>query len=267
MTRSLFIAVILTTVMTQAFQFEAIRLLEGYWGPRPIMVRLAERRRRTKAAKRDALWDRMGAIEDRAHGRAISAMIEKGVPVETIELVRKLYRGEITEDDLTESQRDEVTSHPWEAYAPTGDLRRLDTLDAAARCYPDTDLGIRSTLLGNTLAAYEDPVEERIRGPIEDFVQRVFHRLPPHTQVDHDHFRSRLDLYCSLVVVFLLDGVIAVAALAGVDVVEAVVSGVVAALLALLSYRAAVTSARLYGTMLNTIADLVDEETAQHPAN
>jgi hypothetical protein len=66
-----------------------------------------------------------------------------------------------------------------------------------------------------------------------------------------------------LVIVFLINGIIAVATLTSVDVTEGVIGGLVAAVLAWLSYRAAVTSARLYGTILNTIADLVTDPVAE----
>lgn len=264
----LFIAVILTTVITQAFQFEAIRLLEGYWGPGRARTAIAGRRCRRHLTKRNRLWKRMNAINDHAFRSSMCAMLDRrGISTETIDLVRRLHHGEVKRDELSESQREQVRRHAWEKYAPISDRRQVDSLAAAARrAYPDTDLAIRPTRLGNTLRAYEDPVEAEIGAPIERFVQRVFHKLPPATQVNHDHVRARLDLYCSLVVVFVLGGAIAVAVLATVDAVEAVIAGAVAPVLAWLSYRAAVTSARHYGTMLQTIADLVGDATGDAAA-
>src|SRR3954452_19887722 len=85
----LFIAVILTTVMTQAFQFEAIRLLEGYWGPGPASTAIADRRCRRHLAKRNALWNRIQSINDQAFERAISRMLaSKDISLETVDLVR-----------------------------------------------------------------------------------------------------------------------------------------------------------------------------------
>ena len=44
-------SVILTTTLTQAFEFEAIRVLEGYWGPRWLPRQIAELR-----SQRHARW-------------------------------------------------------------------------------------------------------------------------------------------------------------------------------------------------------------------
>jgi hypothetical protein len=38
----LVIGIVLATVLTQAFQFEAIRVLEGYWGPGSVRTALTE---------------------------------------------------------------------------------------------------------------------------------------------------------------------------------------------------------------------------------
>ena len=247
-------AVILTTVLTQAFQFEAIRLLEGYWGPGRIRSAIANVRCQRHLAKRNRLWVGMADLEKRAFGRAASRMLEEDIDPSIVDMVARVHRGELDPDDLTEPLRRDFDDHPWEEFAPTDLLRRIDAMAAAARRFPEDDRAIRPTRLGNTLRAYEDPVEAQIGRPIEAFVQDIFHELPLSLQTDHDQLRSRLDLYCSLVIVFSLCGVTAIGLLAGINAIQAALAGAVFALLVWLSYRAAVTSARAYGSILTAIA-------------
>lgn len=49
---------------------------------------------------------------------------------------------------------------------------------------------------------------------LEHYVESVFDQLPTSIQVAHDQYRSRVDLYCSLVLVFALTGMIGITLLA-----------------------------------------------------
>jgi hypothetical protein len=256
----LFVTIIMATVLTQAFQFEAIRLLEGYWGTGKLRSALTDVRCNRYIAKREAIWDRLKAVEDAAFDRAVLAMLADGVSAKTVDLVQRVYAGQVQARQLSKKQRDKIARHPWEEYAPAAALRQRDALAAAARRFPEQDHAVRPTRLGNTLRSYEDPIEANLRGPIEGFVQEVFHRLPASLQSEHDQLRSRLDLYCSLVVVFVLSGVVGVGLLADVNDLESAGAGVLAVALGWLSYRAAITSARYYGTLLGTIAELAMED-------
>jgi hypothetical protein len=246
-------AIVLGTVLTQAFQFEAIRMLEGYWGPGPMPEAVANARCRRHLARRNDIWARLELTADRAFREAAAAMLADGVAATTVEAASRVHRKEVALADLPELERATVDAHAWETYAPMRLLRRMDALAAAATRYPKDDRAIRPTRLGNMLRAYEDPVEEDIGRPIEGFVQGIVHRLPAVVLVDHDHLRSRLDLYCSLVLVFLVCGLSGVALLASVDALAAIAAGVAGSALAWLSYGAAVTSARAYGALLNTL--------------
>jgi hypothetical protein len=129
----------------------------------------------------------------------------------------------------------------------------MDALSGAGSRYPVDDAAVRPTALGNMLRFYEDPIEREIKAPIEGFVQQIFHRLPPGVQADHDQLRQRLDLYCSLVLVFLVIGLAGAGLLSGGEPIAAVAVGFAGVALACVSYRAAVTSARAYGTFLKTL--------------
>jgi hypothetical protein len=246
-------AVVLTTVLTQAFQFEAIRVLEGYWGPGLVRELVSDARCGRHLARRDAIRTRLNETADRAFKDAVATMFAEGVPVSTIDGASKVFRKKATLGRLPVEQRDQVKAHPWQDYAPTRLLRRMDALAAAERRFPRDDRAIRPTRLGNMLRHYEDPIEIQIGRPIEGFVQQICHVLPPEVQADHDHLRARLDLYCALVIIFVLTGLSGVALLVGVDTTEAAAAGAAGVALAWLSYRAAVTSARAYGALLATL--------------
>lgn len=252
----LVIAIVLATVLTQAFQFEAIRLLEGYWGPGRIRQSLSEAFCRRQTRRRDRLWSQLATLEDQAVRTAVSNMRDEGVDARIAELVWRIQQGELRAEDLSSDERADFDRHPWQDYAPPSALRSLDSLVAVARRYPESDGAVRPTKLGNTLRSFEDPIEAQIGRPIESFVQDVFATLPVDLQDEHDQLRGRLDLYCSLVAVFVLIGLFGAALLSSVDAVDAIGAGVIALALSWLSYRAAVTSARSYGSLLQSIADL-----------
>ena len=115
------------------------------------------------------------------------------------------------------------------------------------------------TRFGNTLRAYEERVHD-IRGadPLERFVQKVWHELPTNLRQSHDHLRGRLDLYCTLYVVFVVSGVFAVVTFIGLSVWLLGATAVIALICSWLTYRAATTSARAYGTVLVTIAEMAE---------
>jgi hypothetical protein len=144
----------------------------------------------------------------------------------------------------------------WMRRAPARELRRMDALLKASAEYPKSDRLVLPTRLGNSLRAREVPVHGASAGRLESFVHRVFDELPVALQTEHDQFRSRLDLYCSLVLVFVIGGAAGAALLAGVGATPAAAFAGAAAVLAWVSYRAAVASARAYGGLLKTIADV-----------
>lgn len=249
----LFIGVVLGTVLTQAFQFEAIRMLEGYWGPGRLRDALADRRCRHHLEKRDELWARLEQLREAAVEEALAKMADEVSP-RVVDLVAKLESGELQISQLPKHELKAVQQNPWEDFATVDRLRRIDSVAAAARRYPEDDRAVRPTRLGNTLRSYEDPIEEGIGRPIESFVQDIFDTLPATIQADHDQLRSRLDLYCSLVMVFVLGALVSGGCLSDSNRTLAVACGLVCIALAWLSYRAANTSARAYGSLLQTIA-------------
>lgn len=60
------VAIVVGTVFTQAFEFEAIRFLEGYWGPRRVVSFVADLRCRHHIKTRDRLGRRLEGETKRA---------------------------------------------------------------------------------------------------------------------------------------------------------------------------------------------------------
>jgi hypothetical protein len=248
-------AVIVTTMITQAFEFEAIRLLEGYWGAQPLNAWFSDVRFRRHLRRRNALRKRARDAEIRAVMAAQPRMLQAGrSPVLVGVLVAKYTGGDFS--GVSAADQEAANNLQWKRWAPARELRRWDALIDALEEYPRSDRLVMPTRLGNALRAREEDVLPASVGKLETFVQRVFHKLPVTLQTEHDQFRSRLDLYCSLVVVFCLTGVIATLLLLGLDAALVASSAGIALALAWLSYRAAIASARAYGGLLQVIADV-----------
>ena len=97
---------------------------------------------------------------------------------------------------------------------------------------------------------------------IEELVD-LFDRLPFSLRVTHDEERGRLDLYCTMVFVFIFIGVIGVARFWLTYWGYTIAVAVISALATTFSYRAAVASARAYGSTLEVIARKYAEKSTE----
>lgn len=260
-------AVVVLTMLTQAFVFEAIRILEGYWGTSRTAARIADKRctthsdkaaalRATRETVLEAAWasaDR-GIRDDEARRRREQKSAR--ISVEGLEILRAAIFGEEPLDtDMSDEAMDKAAAFPWQDFAQPSQNRRLDSIDKALRDYPRHKRE-NPTRLGNVLRAYEDRM--KVRRP-ESFVQRVFDHLPFSMQVDHDDARNRLDLYAAMVFVMPVAGLIASGLLApNWGYAGAVL--LICLFGAYSSYLAAVASARAYGPLLVNIAVYVRDQ-------
>jgi hypothetical protein len=249
------IAVVLITTVTQAFEFGAIRVLEGYWGHGRIRSVLADlfirlqrrRRRRAVSARRNALIA--------AFASARPGLVTAKVSPEVIAHLAADVRDESPLPSLTVEQETEIEDYDWRLQAAPEAMRRLASVDGILDRLPNPHRTM-PTRLGNTLRSYEDEANLVLPGSVRGMVQRVFHRLPPHLQSELDQYRNRLGLYASLVAVA---GLLAVAA-SGLVATENTLSAVVLSAGALvgswLFYGSAVASADAYGSLLVEAAQL-----------
>jgi hypothetical protein len=243
------VAVIVLTTVTQAFEFGAIRLLEGYWGGGPLGSALASLLVRIKAWWQRHLLTRRKAAMERAFETSRQGLVRKMVSREVIEYLAADIRDEYPLPALTAAQETELEETDWRPNASPGPLRRLEALDRRLDRMPKRHR-LLPTRLGNTLRSFEDAAHVLAPGPLSGMVQRVFHRLPSHVQIELDQYRNRLGLYASLVAV---SGVLAVGAMAllmSASLRTALGLAGLAIFGCLAFYGSAVSSADAYGSLL-----------------
>lgn len=259
-------AIVVLTMLTQAFAFEAIRTLEGYWGTaRPVEL-VADVCSGWHGRRRQWLRDRESDLTERAWWSASRSLLERevdrherGLPPDLTPDMIEVRGAAVLKRSPLVSIKDVKTRLkalriPWEQYADPGLIRRRINVAKRLRDYPDAER-LLPTRLGNVLRRHEDMTGER---QLEFFMHGVFDGLPFSMQVAHDEQRNRLDLYCSMVFVLALAGVVTVARLWAYDW-YAWGAAAITVVAIWLTYRAAVASARSYGGILVTISSYVHE--------
>lgn len=239
-------AVILTTIVTQAFSFESIRILEGYWGMRlakgPTKWRVARHTTRCKK-----LREKHDQLEKEAFDKARRAMLKKNYSREEIDLAENWVYGR--KEGLSRDERLKASQVRWKWHAEPHLVRRLEELSERTAAFPPPHR-ILPTRLGNLLRATEDRLSQGRYSHVENFVHENYDKVSFKLRIQHDQFRGRLDMYCTLVFVFVA------LAIAGPLIVSntlpwiRVVLAAVYAALAAVSYEAAITSARGYCSIL-----------------
>lgn len=245
---------ILGTLLTQAFSFGAIRALEGYglrrWPFRLIrglaiwvQVLLQERLQRRK--KR-----RSAAAFDAAEGRWA------GLPAEVV-LALRAQAHELRPISISDAgAKATFDKIDWRSACDPWDLARFDDASEKLKEYPQRSR-ILPTRLGNVLRATEDAVVAETGEDLVTFAIRRRSLLEPRAQHQHDQFRTRLDMYCTLVFVSIATALVAAGLGVGTDLMAAfntIAAGYV--VLAFVAYRAAIGSARGYCTLLRLMASL-----------
>lgn len=260
-------AIIVLTVVTQAFSFEIIQLVEGYWGTSRPIEWLACRRRKRFVTKKERLDASYAFLTERAWNVARTNLEERqrkacasGFPPgspeapwtpNVLEIIAA--RLKVEEPSIKPSDDERALSRriDWRAYSDGELLRRRTNIDRKLKDYP-VPIRMLPTRVGNILRAHEDATRDP---EVQSLVQRVFDQLPRSLQVEHDEQRTKLDLYCSMVFVVLCSTGVAAVRLYGFGawwVGGPIAVGVVAAWM---MYRGAVATARAYGGLLALVAD------------
>ena len=254
----LLVAVILTATITQAFSFGAIRLLEGYWDTGPLSGWFMRWRARRWSARRDKLRDRLEHQRKAAFRTAVDAIRERDHNVSNAVLaaLEDIFNNTLAKKDspYAASVVEAAKQIRWENFASPGRLHECDRTRQRLKDFPARHR-ILPTKLGNVLRAREDSLKT---GGIEleGLVMRRYAGLPSRLLDQHDQFRDRLDMYCTFVPIFVILALLS-AVLLGTPMKNWIVAGITSAgflLLACLSYRAAIASARGYGVALSAIA-------------
>jgi hypothetical protein len=194
---------IIATVVTQAFSFEAIRMLEGYWrGRGPISF-----------ARTSMIWlhvhrkKRITNSKYREYKKALRAampelILYQGVPVEVFKAIETELTGGDQDFSSFSNEQVEMFANAIKTWRYSGNAWRLEKVDrllAEEKCYP-RDSRILPTKLGNLIRATEDELTHS-HGDVQSFVLRQRDTVSRRVQMQHDQFRTRLEMYCTLVFV------------------------------------------------------------------
>src|SRR6266516_1158979 len=261
-------AVVVLTMVTQAFAFEAIRVLEGYWGTNRQAEWYANLRAEHFRKSRARLDRRLGQLTEDAWAHAARAIEDAarrappGAPAWTPDMISVLgsqLLGTVPLVTLTEEEMRRVQRLDWKRLAPPELVRRRLNVQKRLRDYPAGNRAL-PTRLGNILRRHEDLTRQE---SVETFIQRVFDDLPLSLRIEHDEQRTRLDLYCSMVFVLAVVTTVAAARFAARHWAYSAGAAGVGLAAAWMMYRAALASARAYGGLLVVISNRVRRDQAR----
>jgi hypothetical protein len=260
----LLFALVITAVITQAFEFETIRLMEGYVDTRsnalvrPVLHRI--RRHQTKRAQLEASITRARrtAIAN-ARRRAMGDDLATEEDLRNLEVYEYLIFNKDIPEQLMPYVAD-ANDFEWKERADAADLYVLDAMEARFNSYPAAHR-VLPTRLGNVLRAAEDTVPLDADEDLEGFILRHNDLLPSTIRSEHAEYRSRLEMYCGLALIL-----VALTGLAGGTLWGytdewgwRVVIPAVFLALTWVSYQAAVASASGYGQALKEASGWVEQ--------
>ncbi|KAB7740317.1 hypothetical protein GA707_19355 [Nostocoides sp. F2B08] len=243
---------ILSTLLTQSFAFEAIRMLEGYGAPRSPLNAVRSYGIRKHVERRS----RLGVRRDRLAGQAFTPARTKlqalpSVPMAVVAaLEAQATRSPVP--TLTDAERSLLKDLNWRSSCDEQLLAAVDRHDLLLRDYPPP-WEVLPTMLGNIMRTAE--INLNTGGDVEGFALRNRHRAPLRVQRQHDQFRTRLDMYCTLVFVSLGLAVLPAPLLAGRNIAWwwIVVFTLALLLFSAVCYRSALSSARGYVVALRLL--------------
>jgi hypothetical protein len=251
---------VLATVVTQAFSFEAIRTLEGYWrrrGPASLARTLRIKRHVHRA---NAITKHRQRACETAYYSAEPKILRDNIPLPVVYAMKAQALELENPPPLTDDERSELSKRNWENWCDAWHIAKIEHLRDAEETYPLGTHRILPTKLGNLIRATEDELQNT-EGDVQGFALRRYADAPRLVQVEHDKFRSRLDMYCTLVFVsaslLILTPMILIRS--GIGIPAMAIISVCFGALSEASYLAAIASARGYCSALREMdKDLPD---------
>jgi len=245
----LLFALVLAALVSQAFSFSAIRFFEGYWKGPLVWLGIYRLLVRHKVRQWDKLTTKLERQTKRAFETARQRMLDEEYGLTFVRSVEDAFH---SEEPPTTPEQQRADSFEWRRVLPPDVVSRESRLVQAQADYP-LPHRMLPTKLGNILRATEDDIS---RGQnTQDLVLRRGDNIPARLRLHHDQFRTRLDMYCTLIFVHLGLAALTIASLvpARNSLVGTAVTATVFLLLAVASYSAAIASARGYCTTLRVI--------------
>lgn len=257
----LLFGLVLTTMVTQAFSFGIIRLLEGYWGAEPPMGWLVQRRVNAQAKRADALRNRTIQLERQLFQSAIGKLAGED-PLHVQVWNEQLYVPKKERKQTDRAIIQAANAIDWRKKGDPGLAARFYRSHDRHSDYPDEATRILPTRLGNVLRSAEEQLG--LKGhALERFIMENYSKIPARLMSQHDQFRDRLDMYALLVLVFTAMASASVALLWDVPwphrwLPSFFPAFAVLSVLGWMSYQAAIASARGYGSTLLAINRVVE---------
>jgi len=248
----LLFSVVLATIVTQAFQYEFIRILEGYWGSGRTRSAIAGWRVRHHVKKKHSLDAARQMQFVAAYKKARDRMIQTVTRLEDIGDLQLILTSQLTDTEKVRTIKRAPAAVLWSKHCPAENLRRIEALELRIKLYPKQSR-ILPTRLGNTIRSSEDGIRGLGGGSLQGFIMRNQSSISTNLMVQHDQFRNRLDMYGSLVLAFLFLAVFGSMQLASNPtrfLSHSLGAILLYVILAAVSYEAAVTSAKGYGLVL-----------------
>jgi hypothetical protein len=252
---------VVATVVTQAFSFEAIRALEGYWPGRGLVSAARTLMIWRHVHRKKMITERRLKQSAKALRAAMPEMLISGVSLPIVKALEAYLSGK-EPPQLTSEEREVVASTEWRLWCNASRLAKIDYLLNEENSYPDA-FRILPTKLGNLLRATEDRLAHT-EGDLQGYALRRYEMVSPQLQIQHDVFRNRLEMYCTLVFVSASLMFFALVALLGhVSTIAVAITSTSFAVMSVVSYLAALASAGGYCFVLrqmDQVSPASDEE-------
>ena len=262
----LLFAVIISAMVIQAFEFENLRLWEGYLRWRRLdgytRRRIRVFQRRMSELNQKSEQQQQAAFDD-ARRRALdqpSTTDDQRAMWNALEKVihgRQLGDGEDAVADRAAVELD------WPTYADPVLLHSWTITDLKLAELPDAHR-VMPTRLGNVMRVAEDQVILADDEDLEGFMIRHLDELPRTITTEHASFRRRLEMYCALMFVLVALAVLSVVCLWGFteDLAWRLATPAIYAAAVWVSYKAAVASALGFGQALKEANSWIEKRTA-----
>jgi hypothetical protein len=240
---------VIATVVTQAFSFESIRALEGYWGGSALAA-LARRPMTWRHVRRQkATIKRLRTQSQNAVHAAMPRMLMSGIPFPVVKTLEARVTGEEPPSGLTGVELEVLQGTDWRFWCDAWRLARVRHLVNETKRYPRPHRML-PTKLGNLIRATEDDLQHA-DGDVQSFVHRRRDMVSPRIQMQHDQFRTRLEMYCTLVLISLFLVALTPLVLFGhINITALIVTFASFAAMGVVSYHAAIASAGGYCSVL-----------------
>ena len=144
----------IAAVVTQAFSFQAIRALEGYWPGRGLVSFARTLMIRRHVRRKSAITKRRLTEAEKALRTAMPEMLMSGIPFPIVKALESYLSGK-EPPPLKSEEREVVASTEWRSWCDAWRLAKVDHLMNEEKGYPETLRGL-PTKLGNLLRATED---------------------------------------------------------------------------------------------------------------